>query len=77
MKRPTIPSDDIANALALEERARNRMATNQENGPRSWFDRQLDVPTFLLAVIGGVVSIAVFAAFLYPLALTSYRFWVS
>lgn len=78
IKRPTI--DDIGDLRgkvdALRAHIENRTATNQLQMRRSWFDRRLDAPTFVLAVIGAVFSIAAAGAFLWPLARLSYKFWV-
>lgn len=77
MVKPTTVSEDVDNARRLEEHARNFIGANQvrPNVP-GWFDRRLDAPTFVLAVIGAVVSIVVLSAFMYPLALASWKFWV-
>jgi len=71
----TTPTEDRVNAERLEEHVRNLTSTNQERTRCSWFDRRLDVPTFLLAVSGAVVWIAVVLAALWPLAKISFKYW--
>lgn len=75
-KKPDIV-DDIINAGKLEERMRQRLADNAMAPPAtsSWLDRRLDLPTFVLAVIGAVACIVGIGAALFPLAAISWAYW--
>lgn len=43
--------------------------------PRAWWDRRLDVWTFILAVIGAAVCIVFGTLAWWPLAIVSYKHW--